>query len=348
MTDESPQDELTSLVRGMQTAAAPLRATLNELHRSYAAQHDGTPATSIPELAQADPAWFGICVVDTAGQVYEVGTTKQAFTLQAISNPFVYGQALMDHGREHVFDRVGIEPATNIEATLLDACTRRLPNPISAPGAIATLSMIQGATASDQLHRIITAFQRYVGHEPVVSAEVFTAMRSGGHHYRGLAHLLRNCGILAEPVDATLDLFFQQQALLVTVRDLAVMAATLANGGTNPLTGEVALAADYVPDILSLLYTCGMPEVAGTWTSRVGLPAVSGMGGGVLAVVPQQAGIAVFSPPLGTDGHSVRGVAVCAELARQFRLHIFDNRPGESSLAAAMTGRAGRTNRRQG
>lgn len=341
MTNESQQDNLASLVRGMKTVASPFRMFLNDLHRTHTPQSAGAVSSMIPELAKADPDWFGICVVDTSGQVYEIGSSKQTFTMQSIGSPFLYGLALMDHGREAVAARVSTEPTgDNAEAVLLDTCIRQLPNPISVTGAIATVDMIKGATPTDQLHHMIDMFQRYVGHELVVDAEMFTSMRTNGHWQRGLAHLMRNCGLLEENVDATLDLFFQQQSLLVTCRDLAVMAATLANGGTNPVTNETAVDAAYISDILNVMYTCGMQHFTGDWTCRVGMPAVTGISGGLIAVVPHHVGIAVFSPPLGTHGHSDRGVKVCEDLSRHFGLHMFDAQAGRTKLQEALAERS--------
>lgn len=340
MANETPQDNLASLVRGLKTIASPFRSFLNDLQRAYASLDEGSLPDSIPELARADPAWFGICIADTDGQIYESGMSKQPFTIQSIANPFIYGLALMEHGREYVSARVGTEPANNsIDAILLSARTRRLPNPIIAAGALATASMIQGDTATAQLHRMLDMFQRYTGREMLIDAEVFTAMRMAGHRYRGLAHLLRNDNIIGEQVDETLDLFFQQQSLLVTCRDLAVMAATLAGGGVNPVTGAAVLEADHVKSMLNVMYTCGMRDFTGTWSDRVGLPAVSGISGGLLAVVPQQIGIAVFSPLLNPHGLSVRGLKVCEDLAQQFGLHIFDAQTRGAKLREAMSAR---------
>jgi glutaminase len=148
--------------------------------------------------------------------------------------------------------------------------------------------------------------------------------------------MLRNFGILGEDPERAVDLYFRQCSIQVECRDLAVMAATLGNGGVNPLTGERAMAARYVRDVLSVMHTCGMYDFAGEWAYRVGLPAKSGVGGGILAVVPGQAGIGVFSPLLDERGNSVRGIRACADLSERFGLHIFDCREPQHTLAAAL------------
>ena len=148
--------------------------------------------------------------------------------------------------------------------------------------------------------------------------------RTTGHRNRAMAYLMRNFGMIDDKIDEALDLYFQQCSLLVTCHDLALMAATLANRGMNPITGVQAVETRYVKDILSVMYTCGMYNFAGEWVYKVGLPAKSGVCGGILVVVPNQGGIAVFSPPLDENGNSVRGIKVCEELSQQFGLHLFE------------------------
>jgi len=165
---------------------------------------------------------------------------------------------------------------------------------------------------------------------------VYTSERATGHRNRALAHLMLNFGMIDENIDGALDLYFQQCSVLVSCQDLAVMAATLANGGVNPVTGERAIDARYIRDILSVMYTCGLYDFAGQWAYTVGLPAKSGVGGGIIAVVPGEGGMAVFSPPLDARGNSVRGIKVCEELSQRFGLHLFDAREGERGLAVGL------------
>jgi len=169
---------------------------------------------------------------------------------------------------------------------------------------------------------LLDAFRRYAGHEVEIDGAVFTSERETGHRNRAIAHLLRNFGSLSPRIDETLDLYFQQCSIRVTSRDLATMAATLANGGVNPLTGETAIAAEHVRPVLSVMLSCGMYDSAGRLAFEVDLPAKSGVSGGVLAVVPGQGGIGIFSPLLDRSGNSVRGVGACRELARRYDLHL--------------------------
>lgn len=299
---------------------------LEDLYRKYKSLSDGRLASYIPELEKADPNCFSICIATVDGQIYEVGDFSHLFTIQSISKVFVYGMALEDHGRETLLKKVGVEPTGDPFDSIirLDDFSKRPENPMVNAGAIATTSLIKGDDPTDRLNRLLAMFRRYTGHDMFVDVSVFISERSTGHRNRAMAHLMRHFGMIDERIDEALDLYFQQCSVMVNCRDLAVMAATLANWGTNPLTQERAVAACYVRDILSVMYTCGMYNFAGEWAYKVGLPAKSGVSGGIIAVVPDQFGIAVFSPPLDKRGNSVRGIHVCEDLSRHFELHMFD------------------------
>lgn len=306
-------------------SAPEFQSVLEDLHQRYQPLQEGKVASYIPELAKMDPNWFSICVATVDGQVYEVGDAEQLFTIQSISKVFVHGLALEDHGRNSLLTRVGVEPTGDaFNAIVLDEQSKRPYNPMVNAGAIATTSLIKGATPTERLNRMLDMFQCYTGHDMFIDVPTFISERSTGDRNRAMAYLMRNFGIIDTPVEEALDLYFQQCSLMVNCRDLAVMAATLANHGRNPFTQVQAVKACYTRDILSVMYTCGMYNFAGEWTYRVGLPAKSGVCGGIIAVVPNQIGIAVFSPPLDGRGNSVRGMKVCEELSERFGLHPFD------------------------
>lgn len=311
---------------------------LEDLHQRCHDLEAGQVATYIPELAKADPGWFGISIVTLDGRTFQVGDVDQKFTIQSISKVFTYGMALEDYGREHLLKKVGVEPTGDPFNSLirLDEDSKRPDNPMVNAGAIATTSLITGNDPADRLNRLLAMFQGYVGHEVFVDMSTFMSERSTGHRNRAMAHLMLNFGLIDQKIDETLDLYFQQCAVLVTSHDLAVMAATLANQGQNPLTGEQAVNPDCVRDILSVMYTCGMYNFAGEWAFRVGIPAKSGVSGGIMAVVPHQAGIAVFSPPLDEHGNSVRGLRVFEALSREYGLHLFDLSMGRCRFEQAI------------
>jgi glutaminase len=336
-TDE--RNHLTSLLGGMRAAVSPLQAYLEDLHAELRGVDGGEVASYIPELARADPRWFGICAASVDGRVFAVGDAEQPFTIQSISKPFVYGLALEQNGREAMARRVGYEPTGDaFNAIVLDEESNRPFNPMVNAGAIAVAGQLRGADPTERLNHMLAMFARFAGRPVLLDAAVFTSERTTGHRNRAMAHLMRNFGMIDERIDEILDLYFQQCSLLVTCRDLALMAATLANGGVHPITGARAVERRYVRDVLSVMYTCGMYDFAGEWAYVVGLPAKSGVSGGILAVVPGRLGIAVFSPPLDRRGNSVRGLRACAALAERYALHLFAGDP--QPLEEAVGGKA--------
>jgi glutaminase len=191
-------------------------------------------------------------------------------------------------------------------------------------GAIATCDLIEGKDFADRIKRLLAMFSRYTGREAYIDNAIFMSERTTGHRNRAIAHLMLNFGMVSKRIEDSLELYFQQCSILVHARDLAMMGATLANAGINPTTKQRAIEQPYVKDVLSVMLTCGMYDYAGEWAYRVGLPAKSGVGGGICAVVPGKAGIGVFSPLLDVRGNSVRGIKVCEELSARFGLHAFE------------------------
>lgn len=319
---------------------SPIQEFLEELHRECATVKDGEVATYIPELAKANPDWFGLCLVTASGSVYEVGDTRQEFTIQSISKPFVYGLALEDNGRVATLQRVGVEPTGDaFNSISLDPGTGRPRNPMINAGAIATAGLIAGKSSPVRFKRILETFSLYAGRELSLDETVYRSESDTGHRNRAIGHMLRNFDKLTGDPMSTTEVYFKQCSISVNCRDLGIMAATLANHGVNPLTGKQALRGEYVESVLSVMGTCGMYDYAGEWLYNVGIPAKSGVAGGVLAVLPGQIGIGVFSPRLDAHGNSVRGIRVCQELSRRLNLHLF-NRPtvGKSAIRLKFTG----------
>ncbi|MFQ3619228.1 MAG: glutaminase A [Cyanobacteriota bacterium] len=326
--------DLKSLANSIQAVTSPFRAYLSDLHAKYKPLNTGKVADYIPELTQARPEWFGICVVTTDGRVFDVGDCDQVFTIQSISKAFVYGLALEDHGREYVNSKVSVEPTGEaFNAIVLDEKTNRPYNPMVNAGAIATTDLIKGNSATDRLKRILDMFLRYTGRKEIdINVPVFLSEKATGHRNRAISYLMLNFGMVTDRIDETLDLYFQQCSILVSARDLAMMSATLANGGVNPITGDRAIDEHYVQDVISVMLTCGMYDYSGEWAYRVGMPAKSGVGGGITAVVPGKLGIGTFSPLLDEKGNSVRGIKACEDLSRDFGLHLFNVAKAERDL----------------
>jgi glutaminase len=325
--------DLKSLASSINAVASPFRSYLSDLYEKYEDLNDGAVADYIPELALAKPDWFGICVVAVDGQVFDVGDCDKLFTIQSISKAFVYGLALEDHGREYVNSKVSVEPTGEaFNSIVLDEKTNRPYNPMVNAGAIATTDLIKGNGATERLKRILDMFRRYTGRELDINVPVFLSEKATGYRNRAMAYLMLNFGMVSDKIDETLDLYFQQCSIMVHAHDLAMMAATLANGGVNPLTGERAIDELYVQDVISVMLTCGMYDASGEWAYRVGIPAKSGVGGGITALVPGKLGIGVFSPPLDEKGNSLRGIKVCSDLSRDFGLHLFNVAKPEKNL----------------
>ncbi len=315
------------------TTNSPIQDYLRELHARHAALRDGQVATYIPELAKANPDWFGICLVTTEGHVYEVGDSRQHFTIQSISKPFVYGLALEDNTRAEVMKKISVEPTGEaFNAISLEPGTGRPRNPMINAGAIAAAGLIAGKEAPTRLRRMLEMFSLYVGEDVAIDEPVYKSESTTGHRNRAIGHMLRNFDILTEPPDPVVDLYFKQCSVSVNCRNLGVMAATLANHGVNPITGRQAIRGEYVESVLSVMGSCGMYDYAGEWLYRVGMPAKSGVAGGVIAVLPGQLGIGVFSPPLDGHGNSVRGLKVCDDLSRHFDLHLFNTPHASKSV----------------
>jgi glutaminase len=327
---------------------SPIHDYLAALHARHAGLSEGKVADYIPELARADPQWFGICIATHDGQVYEVGDSRQAFTIQSISKALTYGLALEQNGEAAVLEKIGVEPSGDaFNAISLEPLTGKPMNPMINAGAIAACGLIAGDSAEQKTASIVDMLSRYAGRALDIDERVYRSESATGHRNRAIGWMLRNFSVLGSEPTATLETYFQQCAIRVTCRDLALMGATLANGGVNPQTGVRALAQDYVRHVLSVMATCGMYDASGDWLYQTGLPAKSGVGGGVLAVQPGRLAIAVFSPPLDAQGNSARGVAVCRALAADLGLHLFDGSQRAMSPVRWSTTRRGVASRRR-
>lgn len=317
------------------TAASPIAARLEAVHARHRHNDGGVVADYIPELATVDPDLFGIAVAMADGQVYEVGDSRAEFTIQSVSKAFNFGLALRDHGRDELLARVGVEPTGDpFNSIVLDEAGNRPPNPMVNAGAIAVTGLVAGADAETRWKRIHGNLSAFAGRSLDVDEAVARSETETGHRNRAIAHLMRGFDMLRPEVDEVLDLYFRQCAVRVTAVDLAVMGATLAAGGRQPITGEQVLTAEETGAVLSVMSSCGMYDWSGEWIYRVGLPAKSGVGGGIVAVLPGQAAVGVFSPRLDPKGNSVRGLLACEELSRDLGMHLFSGRSPAVALRA--------------
>ena len=330
-------------------AHSPIQHYLQALHARLSQLNTGEVADYIPELKQANPDWFGICIATQDGYVYEVGDCSQPFTIQSVSKPLTYGLALEQHGEAAVLKKIGVEPSGDaFNAISLHPQSGTPLNPLINAGAIAACSLIAGDHMADKTAAILASFSRYAGRQLDIDATVYRSESETGHRNRAIGWMLRNFSVIENDPTASLEAYFQQCSIRITCRDLAIMGATLANGGVNPITGQRALAEIYVANVLSVMATCGMYDASGDWLYRTGLPATSGVGGGIMAVQPGRLGIAVFSPRLDAQGNSVRGLAVCQALTAGLDLHMFDaSQRAIPAIRRATTRRSVKSNQRR-
>ena len=314
-------------------ALAPVEDYLTELHDRVSALTGGKPADYIPELGKVDPSLFGIAIATTDGEVYGVGDTQHPFTIQSVSKPFMYGYALNRYGREAVLKHVGVEPTGEaFNSIVLDEVANRPFNPMVNAGAIAVAELMDGASQEQRTANMLALFGDLAGRPLGIDEAVFRSEEATGHRNRAIAYMMLNTGMIKGDPNDVLDLYFRQCSVNVTTRDLAIMAATLANDGTNPITGKKVFQAEYVRDVLSVMNSCGMYDYADEWAYEVGMPAKSGVSGCIIAVIPGQIGIGVFAPPIDSHGNSLRGIRVCQEISKEFELHAFNNRTNVRSV----------------
>ncbi len=260
---------------------------------------------------------MALCGID--GQEAVAGDADVPFTIQAAANPFAYALALDALGIEAVHEKVGVEPTGNpFHAIVLDPRTRRPFNPLGNAGAIAVAGAVPGRDRGESLRRVLDGLARFAGERLQVDLPVFLSEQATGHRNRAIAHLLRHFGVIQDE-QAALDLYFQQCSVAVTCRQLARMGAVLASDGVQPRTGERALRSGLARHVLAVMATCGMHEASGRFAFEVGLPAKSGVSGGIVAVAPGRFAAAVYAPRVDGSGNSVPGVAALRELAQRIR-----------------------------
>jgi glutaminase len=326
----------TRRITGQASSASPgvpISDFLVELHQRVSGICGGKVADYIPELGKANPDTFGIALATVDGEIYATGDNEHLFTIQSVSKPFMYGYALQHFGRDYVLRHVGVEPTGEaFNSIVLDEVANRPFNPMVNAGAIAVAALMPGNTPEARIATMLDLFSNLAGRKLEIDQSVFQSEHATGHRNRAIAYMMLNTGMIErDPIEA-LDLYFRQCSITINCRDLAMMAATLANDGVNPLTGVSVYDPHYVRDVLSVMNSCGMYNYAGQWSYEVGMPAKSGVSGCIIAVIPGQVGIGVYSPPLDAQGNSVRGIKVCQDISNEFELHAFNNRTSVRSV----------------
>ena len=314
-----------------------IQESIRQIHGRVRRLNEGEVASYIPGLSKANPDHFGLCVVTADGRMFMEGDCDQEFTIQSISKPFTFGMALESCGWERVNRHVGLEPSGDaFNSIQLQSGLNRPYNPMVNAGAIAVSALLHAEHGNEAFSMVLERLSAAAGRPLAVDEAVYASERQTGHRNRAIAHLLLNFGMVHEDVEQALDVYFRQCSILITARDLGMMAATLANIGRQPVTGQQVFQPESVQSILSIMLTCGMYDYSGEWTYRVGVPAKSGVAGGLMAVVNRQIGIASYSPRLDARGNSHRGIESCKELAQRFGLHAFDSLNAGSNFLKAL------------
>ena len=302
-----------------------IQEILEGIYEKFRYVDEGEVATYIPELGKVDPKHFGICLATVDGKVYRAGDCDKEFTIQSMCKPFAFQMALEQCGLEETLRHVGVEPSGDaFNAIELEPKTSRPFNPMVNAGAIAIASLIKQTPVEAGVQAFVDKMSSAAGRSLRVDWAVLQSETLTGNRNRAIAYLMRNFGIIDEQVTEALHQYFAQCSLLVTCQDMAMMAATIANMGANPITGDRVFDFQYLKYVLTVMFTCGLYDYAGGWAYEVGLPAKSGVGGGIFGVVNRQLGISVYSPKLDAHGNSVHGILTCKELAAHFGLHAFD------------------------
>lgn len=305
-------------------------------YERYLPHLGGSVADYIPLLAAADPAVFGLSVAEVDGSVHHAGAADTEFTIQSISKAFVYALVCDELGHEAVRERVGVDnTGLGFDSVIAIELNAGHPmNPMVNAGALATTALVPGATPAEQWERIRTGLSRFAGHPLPLDGAVYHSESLTNQRNRAIARLLESYGRIDLDPLQVVDVYTRQCSLRVSARDLAIMGATLADGGVNPVTGERVVSPGVCRDTLSVLAANGMYERSGDWLFEIGLPAKSGVSGGIVAVAPGKGGIGTFSAPLDSAGNSERGQRAIAYLSRALGLNIF------ASAAHAPTGRS--------
>jgi glutaminase len=306
-----------------------LRTAVDEAYAKFKGDTKGKNADYIPYLAQVDSNLFGISVVTADGQIYSIGDINYAFSIQSISKVYSLALAMEESGAKEVFSRIGSEPtgrAFNSVSAVVDMPTHT-GNPLVNAGAIATVSLLRAKDANDKWNKILAFYGDAAGEKLTLIDEVYKSEAATNQGNRALAALLLKYErIYADPLESV-DVYTKQCSVGVNTKQLGMMGATLANHGKNPVTGKQVMKPENIPHILSTMMVAGLYDGSGAWAWSVGLPAKSGVGGGILAVIPGQGAVSVFSPRLDEAGNSVKAQEVISYITNKLNLNLYDSSP---------------------
>jgi glutaminase len=321
----SPPPKSAYVSSGSLPSPASVQQALEDAYNLYRSNTDGKNSQVYPALARVPSDLFGICLVSASGKVYSVGASDAEFSIMSVSKPFVFALICELIGVEDARAKLGAN-ATGFPFNSLAGIERQpkgITNPMVNSGAIATTSLVPGATRDEKWNRIHETLSRFAGRPLPLNEEVYASASATNFRNQSIARLLQSLGsIYCDPAEAV-DLYTKQCSLNVSARDLAVMAATLADGGLNPITKEQVVDPAICHYVLAVMATAGLYETSGDWLYNIGLPGKSGIGGGILAVSPGKGGLGTFAPPLDHEGNSVKGQLAAKYLSQQLGMDLF-------------------------
>ena len=308
---------------------AVLQKAVDNAYAKFKDEKGGANASYIPYLAKVPSNLFGVAIVTVDGKIYTAGDVGYAFAIESVSKPFTASLVMQESGPETILEKIGVEPTgmpfNSVLAVELEPA--RSVNPFVNAGAMASVSLVKASSPKEKWEKILAQYSRFAGEKLAMSEEVYNSEASCNQHNRGIAELLFSYNRLyADPIE-TCDVYTKQCSVLVTTKQLAVMGATIANGGVNPLTHERCLDAASVPKLLAVMMMAGFYDESGAWAWKSGLPSKTGVGGGIVSVVPGKMAIVGFSPPLDTAGNSVRGASAIQLIVEELGLNLFN--PGK-------------------
>ena len=306
-------------------AASDLQRVVNEAYDKFKGDTSGKNADYIPYLASVPSNLFAVVIVTADGQVFSAGDIDYAFSIQSCSKVFTLAQVMEESGEDAVFKKIGVEPTGMPfnSVVALGMHNNKAVNPLVNAGAMASVSLVKASTAAERWDKILAYQSKFAGEQLKLIDEVYKSESDSNFRNRGIAWILyNNENLFCDPPEAT-DVYTKQCSIGVTAKELAVMGATLANGGVNPITKERCLESKYVPRVLAVMMMAGFYDESGAWAYTAGLPAKTGVGGGIVAVVPGKMAIVGFSPPVNDAGNSVRATEAIDYIVKELDLDLF-------------------------
>ncbi|MGA9523039.1 MAG: glutaminase A [Myxococcaceae bacterium] len=322
---------------------AEIQAALKEAHAQFRKLREGKNADYIPILAKVNPNLFGIALVTVDGRVFQVGDAKTEYSIQSVAKPFTLALVLEEKGPKFVEDKIGLNATgqafNSIVAVEMNKEQQAAGNPMVNAGAIATVSQVAAASPEERWKKIDGNLDRFAGRDLQLDPEVYKSETDTNTRNQSITRLLEAYEVLGSDPEGSLDAYTRQSSVNVNTVDLAMMGATLANGGVNPADGQQVVSPETAQRVVAQMATNGLYETSGEWLTDVGAPAKSGVGGGIVAVVPGKFGIAAFSPPLDEAGNSVRAQRAIELVVNKLHANLFASTP----VKAPATGGAGKS-----